>query len=73
MPLFHCSNCHHEFEEVKIVEKDGIEGYVLCDWCGSTAYILEDETPLEKMLSDGVNKLLEKLNENRSDINCSRK
>ena len=61
MPLYHCSNCHHEFEDVKIVDKKMSEGYILCDWCGSTAYVLEEETPMEKMLSDGVNDLLKKL------------
>ena len=61
MPLYHCSNCHHEFEDINLVEKDGIEEYILCNWCGSTVYVLEEETPLEKMLTNGVNDLLKRM------------
>lgn len=57
MPLFHCAKCHHEWEA--IVEKDN----PTCDWCGAHGYILEEETPLEKMCAEidkvGVKKFLE--------------
>lgn len=42
MPYLHCNNCHHEYEAADENE--------LCDWCGSTGYILEETTPLEKMI-----------------------
>lgn len=44
MPLFKCTKCHHEWE--------GTKSSNVCDWCGSDGRILEDKTPLEKMLQD---------------------
>ena len=45
MPLFHCDNCHHEWERA---EED-----TTCDWCDSeNAYILEEKTPLERTIND---------------------
>ncbi len=41
MPLLHCSNCHHEYY--------GNDHEEICDWCGSTGYIIEQQTSLEKM------------------------
>lgn len=61
MPYYHCYHCHHEFEDVKAEE-------MLCDWCGGAdVYILEEETPLEKMCKDiekkgGFAKWWEKIN-----------
>lgn len=42
MPLFHCSKCHHEWE--------GAIKETTCDWCGSEGYIIQKDTPLEKLL-----------------------
>ena len=42
MPLLKCSKCQHEWEGQKTD---------YCDWCNaSDPYILEEKTPLEKML-----------------------
>ena len=61
MPYWKCGKCHHEFEAVTLVDKKDGEGYVCCDWCDGYAYILEEETPLEKMLSHGIEKLLKEV------------
>jgi Zn finger protein HypA/HybF involved in hydrogenase expression len=45
MPYWKCISCHHEFENSR-------EKIPLCDWCGSTSYILENKTSLEKMMDD---------------------
>lgn len=45
MPYWKCKSCHHEFEKA-------VEEVPSCDWCGSTSYILENETPLEKMMNE---------------------
>ncbi len=42
MPLFHCNDCHHEWEGNKYMTR--------CGWCNGSSYILEEFTPLEKML-----------------------
>jgi hypothetical protein len=34
--LLHCNSCHHEWEGIQ---------YSLCDWCGSTSYVLVFECP----------------------------
>jgi hypothetical protein len=47
MPLLHCVKCHHEWEAAEI---KGLEP--VCDWCGAHAYVLEKDTPLERMLSE---------------------
>jgi len=44
MPYRHCNKCHHEWEGGKDDE--------ICDWCGGDSYILEDETPVEKMIKN---------------------
>ena len=44
MPLLHCSNCHHEYTSYN----DDWE-HDLCDWCGSTPYMLKERTELEDM------------------------
>ena len=41
MPLFHCTECHHEWECVDKESK--------CDWCGAPGKVLEDKTPMEKL------------------------
>jgi len=48
MPYYKCCSCHHEWE--RIPENKYVN--VLCDWCGSPSYILEEKTPLEKMVDD---------------------
>ena len=57
MPLFHCNKCHHEWE--------GSKDMSMCTWCGSEfSYILEDQTPLEKMLkSEDFWEMIEKMKE----------
>ena len=42
MPLMHCNKCHHEWEGSKRSK---------CDWCSSKGYILEEKTPLEKLIN----------------------
>lgn len=46
MPLYHCKDCHHEWEEIKRWRMPK------CEWCGGDSYVLEEETPLEKMCND---------------------
>lgn len=42
MPYYHCSKCHHEWE-------DSQES--TCDWCGAVdPQVLEEKTPLERMV-----------------------
>jgi hypothetical protein len=57
MPLYHCVKCHHEWEGIK---RSGLEP--ICDWCGAHGFILEEKTPLEKMLDEmdrvGIDKFL---------------
>jgi len=38
MPLLHCCECHHEWEDAEKSE---------CRWCGAESYVLADETMLE--------------------------
>lgn len=42
MPLFHCTECDHEWEHVG--DKESI-----CDWCGASGKVLEDKTSIEKV------------------------
>jgi hypothetical protein len=44
MPYLKCCKCHHEWEGAKSSK---------CDWCGAKGEILEEKTPLEKMLKAG--------------------
>jgi hypothetical protein len=46
VPLFHCNKCHHEWEGTKDMN--------MCTWCGTESYILEEQTPLEKMINSRV-------------------
>lgn len=41
MPYLKCKKCHHEWEGTKFSK---------CDWCGTGGKILEEKTPLEKMV-----------------------
>jgi hypothetical protein len=43
MPLLHCKKCHHEWEG---------ESHSICDWCGAESFMLEEETPFEKLFKD---------------------
>lgn len=57
MPYYHCNECHHEFEGYTDDEKPP-----KCDWCGSDSYMLEKETPLERMCKpENMKKLLKEL------------
>ena len=57
MPYLGCKSCHHEWES-------GTGDYARkkCDWCGGDSYILEEKTPLEKMDTKAILKVLEDLN-----------
>ena len=46
MPLLHCDSCHHEWEAATAREGEDPK----CDWCGSKSYVLEETTPLKRML-----------------------
>lgn len=46
MPLLHCKKCQHEWEG----RADSI-----CDWCGASGRILEEETQFERWAKDYVN------------------
>lgn len=73
MPLFKCTKCHHEWE--------GVKSSNICDWCGSKGRILEDLTPLEKMIHDKnflptLKKLANKFKKEKTklcDYGCGRK
>lgn len=43
MPLWHCNNCHHEWE--------GSDTSRACDWCHGSGRIIAEKTPLEQMLA----------------------
>jgi len=52
MPYVICSKCMHEWETTNLKEK--------CDWCKSPiGKVLEEETPLEKMMMN-YEEILEK-------------
>ena len=54
MPYYHCKKCQHEWEDSQSRP---------CSWCGCKEnYILEEKTPLEKMV-ENTDELLEKLKE----------
>ena len=60
MPYLKCNKCHHEWEGSKSSK---------CDWCGAGGRILEEKTPLEKMVEDfyeversRVSRCIEKVN-----------
>jgi hypothetical protein len=44
MPYWACTACHHEWE--------GSKDESQCDWCKANGYILEPETPLEKVIKN---------------------
>lgn len=48
MPLYHCSQCHHEFERYPEY-KNKIE---LCDWCSAPGVVIQEKTSLESMVDD---------------------
>ena len=48
MPLFKCSKCHHEWE--------GSTTDKQCDWCGAPGKVLEEKTPLERLLDSWYDK-----------------
>lgn len=42
MPHLHCTKCQHEYEASDLARA--------CDWCGAPGRVLEEKTPLERML-----------------------
>jgi len=44
MPLYHCKECHHEWE--------GDKEALTCDWCEGEAYVLDETTPLEDLIKE---------------------
>jgi len=42
MPLWKCSECHHEWEGTN----------TKCGWCGNKGYQLQEKTSLENMIED---------------------
>lgn len=44
MPLFHCNNCHHEWEGNTTIR--------VCDWCGAKGKVIAEKTDLENFLGD---------------------
>ena len=57
MPLYHCNNCHHEFEDYPSKGE-----FPICDWCGGGTYLLSEETGLSSMMN-GLPSLIEQLGE----------
>jgi hypothetical protein len=49
MPVLHCDRCHHEWETCASKELARLAG---CSWRGGGAYVLADDTPLERMVRD---------------------
>lgn len=45
MPLYHCNNCHHEFEDYPSKGE-----FPICDWCDGKTYLLLEETGLSSMI-----------------------
>jgi hypothetical protein len=65
MPLWHCKECHHEWESV--IKQN-------CDWCGEGCYMLEEQTSFERMIADWqAGKLDRILEEKREKHDSSRK
>jgi hypothetical protein len=56
--LYHCIECHHEWE--------GTITQYTCDWCGQASHVLEAETPFEKFLREkGPEKIIKQLKEKK--------
>lgn len=49
MPLYHCNNCHHEWEGMRTPTP-------ICDWCKSEGHVIEETTPLELSIKDMMKK-----------------
>lgn len=47
MQLLHCTECHHEWV--------GLKGES-CDWCQAPGKVIEDSTPLGRMIRDWMQK-----------------
>ena len=43
MPLYHCSKCHHEQEDIKRKQS-------ICDWCGAIGFVIAEMTDFEKFI-----------------------
>jgi hypothetical protein len=50
MPLLHCQHCHHEWEG----RRESV-----CDWCGSSSFVLSETTPFESAILDICRHVLE--------------
>ena len=63
MPLYHCSECHHEWEDSSPEKSVGKAcdyckndpctcppWTVYCDWCGAEGYILAEKTDFERFM-----------------------
>jgi hypothetical protein len=50
MPYFKCSKCHHEWEGSINIHKEK------CEWCGAPGKVLEEKTPLEKLIDSWYDK-----------------
>lgn len=44
MVIYHCSECHHEWQWVK---EESPKDYEKCDWCGAEGYILPESIYFE--------------------------
>jgi len=53
--IFHCTECHHEWQSVEAVSK--------CDWCGAEGYVLTENKEW-----DGFSELLEKMDEGEETV-----
>jgi DNA-directed RNA polymerase subunit RPC12/RpoP len=43
MPHYKCTDCHHEFDHIPTENEE-----VLCDWCGASVTVLEEQTSFEE-------------------------
>jgi hypothetical protein len=46
MPLYHCTECHHEWEKSGKEERS-------CDWCGAPGRMIQAETAFEAFIKAG--------------------
>ena len=59
MPIYHCTECDHEWE--------GCKNHAKCDWCGADGYVLEEKAPIEKLFTQGLKNYLKLLRDMKKE------